>query len=54
MKDYQVSYMSGSMYHSYILEAKSEDHAREKVLKSTYHPELIRELKVERYYPEWN
>lgn len=54
MKDYQVSYMIGSMYHSYILEAESEEHAREKVLKQSYYPEAIRDLKVTRYYPEWN
>lgn len=54
MKDYQVSYMLGSVYHAYIIEAESEEHAREKVLRSMYHPERLRELKITRHYPEWN
>lgn len=54
MKEYQVSFCIGSMYHSFIIEAESEKQARAKVLKQSYHPEAIRELKITRHYPEWN
>ena len=54
MKEYRVSYLIRDMYHTYIIKAESEDQAKEKVLNSAYYPELIRELKAERYYPEWN
>lgn len=54
MRDYQISYWIGSMYHAYIIEAESEDAARAKVMKQPYHPEAIRELKVSLHYPEWN
>lgn len=54
MKEYQVSYFLGDMYHSYCIDADSEEQARFKVLKSLWYPELLRELKIERYYREWN
>ena len=54
MKEYRVSYYLGNMYHEYIIDAESEDRAKEKVVSRSYYPESIRELKAERYYPEWN
>lgn len=56
MKDYQVKYYLGDMLHTYVIEAKSEYEAYQKVLKRI--PEtsqhLFRELKIERYYSDWN
>lgn len=54
MKEYRVSYYIGKMYHSYVIDAESEDEAKRKVLRNAYYPELISELKAERYFPEWN
>ena len=54
MSEYQVSYCIGEMFHSYVIDAKDEDDAQQKVIKSSYHPELISGLKVKRHFPEWN
>lgn len=54
MNEYQVSYCIRSMFHTYIIEAENEEQARLKVLKSAPYPELLRDLKIMRYYPEWN
>lgn len=54
MKEYKVSYWIGKMYHSYIIDAESEDEAKRKVLRGSYYPESIQGLKAERYFPEWN
>lgn len=54
MKEYQVSYYIGKMFHTYIVDAKDEADARERVIKSSYYPELISELKAVRYFREWN
>ena len=54
MKEYNVSYWIGRMYHAYVIEAENEDQAKEKVSKASYYPEDIRDLKAERHFPEWN
>lgn len=54
MKEYSVSYRIGRMYHAYIIEAESEDQAKQKVLRGSYYPDDIRELKAGRHSPEWN
>ena len=56
MLDYRVSYYLGEMLHQYIVEAKNYYEATIKVLDSI--PETsqyrFRDLKIERYYAEWN
>jgi len=54
MKDYQVSYYLGDMYHAYVINARNEDEVVKKVMTRQYYPELLHDLKVERYYQEWN
>ena len=54
MHDYQVSYYIGDMYHSYVVEAKDEEHAQAKVEKSAPRPELIKWVGVELWFAEWN
>ena len=54
MKEYQVSYWMGKMYFAYIIEAKDEADAKRRVIKQSYHPELITGFKAERHYRQWN
>lgn len=54
MKEYQVSFRIKGMLHSYVVDAGNARHARQLVKKSCPYPELITDLKVERYYREWN
>ena len=54
MKDYQVSYCIGSMFHTYIIEAENEEQARIKLMKSAPYPELLQDIKIERRYTDWN
>lgn len=57
MKEYRVSYYLSAMYHSYVVEAENEF----SVLKSLVSKfdrlrtgELLHDIKIERYYQEWN
>ncbi len=54
MKDYRVSFQIGTIYHSFVITAESEDDAKAKVLRTAYHPELITNLTAERFFQEWN
>lgn len=54
MKDYQVSYYLGNMYHAYIISARNEDEVTKKVMKRQYYPELLHNLIIKRYFQEWN
>ena len=54
VKEYQVSFRIKGMLHSYIVDARDARHARQLIKKSSPYPELITDLKAERYYQEWN
>lgn len=56
MKEYKVSYMLGSMYHSFIETAENESRAIQKVLNRLPDgsKEIMHEFKIERYFQEWN
>lgn len=56
MKDYQVSYMLGDMYHMYVLTAENEAQA---ILKAVNRlpdgsKERLHDFKIERYFQKWN
>lgn len=56
MIDYKISYKLGNMLHQYIIEAENENNAKYKALKNIpkTSQNILRDLKIERYYPEWN
>ena len=56
MKDYNVSYMLGDMYHSYIITAENEAQA---ILRTVNRlpdgsKEILHDFKIERYIQKWN
>jgi hypothetical protein len=56
MKEYEVSYYLGNMYHSCIVEANNEAEAILKKLKSL--PDcckaIMHDFNIERYHQHWN
>lgn len=55
MKEYQVSYELGSMFHKYVIVAENEAQAISKVINSMYDgsKELMKNFKICLYTPEW-
>lgn len=56
MKEYQVSYCIGNMYHAYLIDAENEAAAYEKVLR-TMPPAskaALHDLRIKRHFAEWN
>ncbi len=57
MREYRVSYYLSAMYHSYVVEAENEFSVL-KTLVSEFERlrtgDLLHDIKIERYYQEWN
>lgn len=54
MIEYKVSYCLGDFLHGYVLKARNEAEAIQKVINRIPHPEIMHDFKIEKYVPEWN
>lgn len=56
MKDWQVSYCLGNMFHAYVIEAENYFEALQKVLNRIPQTsqDIFNDLKVEECYSKWN
>ena len=54
MKEWQVTYYLGDMFHSEIIKAFHESTAILIFLQSLYTPDIMHDFKIKRYSPEWS
>jgi hypothetical protein len=51
MKQYQVSYKLGKMYHTYLVSADNEAEAIKKAINRIPCPEILSEFRINEYIP---